>query len=104
MQLSTALKLLWLAGAAQANSHGPPGGCGPPQHHGDDFVPDHILRLTMANITIGCQTRESVVVNGTLPGPEIRLKPGKTSWIRVYNDMKDVNTTMVRYLALIVYP
>ncbi|OQO14183.1 hypothetical protein B0A48_01059 [Cryoendolithus antarcticus] len=36
----------------------------------------------------------SVVVNGTTPEPAIRIPAGKTSWIRVYNDMPDQNTTM----------
>ncbi|WPH00141.1 L-ascorbate oxidase [Acrodontium crateriforme] len=94
MQLSTTLKLLWLAAAAQANSSSSPSKCGPPQHHGNDFVPDHILRVTLANVSVGCQTRQSVLVNGTLPGPELRLKAGKTNWIRVYNDMEEYNTTI----------
>ncbi|KAF2092143.1 multicopper oxidase [Saccharata proteae CBS 121410] len=57
------------------------------------FVPDHVLRMTYENISIGCQSRMSVVVNGTTPGPEIRLLAGKTSWIRVYNDMDNYNLT-----------
>jgi hypothetical protein len=75
---------------------GRPGGYGKPQCHDSSFVPDHVLRLTYEDISIGCQTRSSVVVNGTLPGPAIHLKPGKTSWIRVYNDMSDNNATIVR--------
>ncbi|USP75998.1 hypothetical protein yc1106_03272 [Curvularia clavata] len=36
----------------------------------------------------------SVLVNGTSPGPELRLPGGKTSWVRVCNDMDEYNTTM----------
>ena len=77
------------------NWRGRPGGYGHPQCHDHSFVPDHVLRLTYENMSIGCQTRPSVVVNGSLPGPELRLKPGKTSWIRVYNDMTEFNATIV---------
>ncbi|KAI4611795.1 hypothetical protein J4E83_008046 [Alternaria metachromatica] len=36
----------------------------------------------------------SALVNGTSPGPELRLPAGKTSWVRVCNDMEEYNTTM----------
>ncbi|KAF2763547.1 L-ascorbate oxidase-like protein [Pseudovirgaria hyperparasitica] len=62
--------------------------------HGDDFQPDYILRITEDTAPVACQVRKSVLVNGTSPGPEIRLKPGSTTWIRVYNDMESLNTTM----------
>jgi hypothetical protein len=75
---------------------GRPGSYGKPQYHDSSFIPDHVLRLTYEEISIGCQTRSSTVVNGTLPGPTIHLKPGRTSWIRVYNDMSDYNATIVR--------
>lgn len=78
--------------------HGPPGGYGPPICHDSSFVPDHVLRVTYENVSIGCQTRPSVLINGSLPGPELRLKPGRTSWIRVYNDMTDYNATIVSIL------
>ncbi|KAH6981711.1 ascorbate oxidase [Ilyonectria sp. MPI-CAGE-AT-0026] len=55
---------------------------------------DHILRVTTQNIAVACQTRLSTVVNGTSPGPELRIKPGETTWIRVYNDMESQNLTM----------
>ncbi|KAF6824932.1 l-ascorbate oxidase [Colletotrichum musicola] len=76
------------------SGHGPPGHYGGRQKHGASFTPDHILRVTYQNISIGCQTRMSVVINGTLYGPTLRLKPGRRSWIRVYNDMKEHNTTI----------
>jgi L-ascorbate oxidase len=62
--------------------------------HDDTFVPDFVLRVTYETVDIACQSRLSVLVNGTSPGPAITLPPGKTSWIRVYNDMEDLNTTM----------
>ncbi|KAK9374435.1 Cupredoxin [Lipomyces chichibuensis] len=66
----------------------------PLHYHDESFLPDIILRVTAKNISNGCLERYSVVVNGTSPGPEIRLRGGKTSWIRVYNDMDDKNLTM----------
>jgi hypothetical protein len=36
------------------------------------------------------------LINGTSPGPEIRLVEGQVFWIRVYNDMDGKNLTMVR--------
>ena len=62
--------------------------------HDESFVPDIILRLSLATIQQDCQPRLSVVVNGTYPGPPIYLEPDVTTWIRVYNDA-DVNTTIV---------
>ena len=70
-------------------------GYGHPRCHDNSFIPDYTLHLTYENISIGCQHRPSVVVNGSLPGPELWLKPGRTSWIRVYNDMTDFNATVV---------
>lgn len=64
------------------------------QRHDNSFTPDVILRVTYETISIGCTRRESAVINGTLPGPEVRIPPGKTTWIRVYNDIPDKNTTM----------
>lgn len=64
-------------------------------HHDDSFQPDHILRVTARNYSEACVTRYSTLVNGTSPGPELRLKEGQVNWIRVYNDMKDDNTTIV---------
>lgn len=78
---------------------GPPGSYGPPQTHNASFVPDHVLRMTHENVTVGCQSRASTLFNGTTPGPELRLKPGQTSWIRVYNDMADYNATVVRDMS-----
>jgi hypothetical protein len=63
--------------------------------HGENFWPDHVLRVSIAEVPSGCESRENVVVNGTSPGPTIRLLAGVSSWIRVYNDMVDQNLTMV---------
>jgi L-ascorbate oxidase len=63
--------------------------------HDSTFHPDHVLRVSERNISVACESRYSVVVNGTSPGPPLRLKAGKTSWIRVYNDMSNNNLTMV---------
>jgi L-ascorbate oxidase len=64
--------------------------------HDTSFTPDFSLRISLENITQGCSIRESVVVNGTSPGPTLRIKPNKVTWIRVYNDMTDQNLTMVK--------
>jgi L-ascorbate oxidase len=69
-------------------------GYGGPQVHDSSFVPDEVLRISEENVFIGCESRVSVLVNGTSPGPALRLQPGKTTWIRVYNDMDHWNTTM----------
>lgn len=70
----------------------------------DTFVPDHVLRVTARNITLGCASRYSLLVNGTYPGPELRLKPIGAQWIRVFNDMIDTNLSMVRHLGRLKYP
>ncbi|KAG0645875.1 Multicopper oxidase aurL2 [Hyphodiscus hymeniophilus] len=63
--------------------------------HDETFVPDAVLRITAENKTQSCLPSKSVVlVNGTSPGPELRLLEGRTYWIRVYNDMPDQNLTM----------
>ncbi|KAL4883583.1 Cupredoxin [Aspergillus karnatakaensis] len=76
--------LLGLAAATAANV----------VRHDHSFHPDHILRVTAANYSEACSERYSVLINGSLPGPELRLREGEVSWIRVYNDMTDANTTM----------
>lgn len=70
-------------------------GYGPPITHGDDFVPDYVLNVTYQDVSVACQSRPSVVVNGSSPGPALRIPAGKTTWIRVYNSMSDYNLTMV---------
>lgn len=65
------------------------------QVHDAAFVPDEVFIITEQNMTIGCGQQSAVAVNGTSPGPVLRLKEGQTTWIRVYNNMADKNFTMV---------
>lgn len=65
--------------------------------HGADFVPDFILRVSVAWVESSCEGRQNIVINGTSPGPAIYLRPGSSPWIRVYNDIPDQNLTMVSY-------
>lgn len=64
--------------------------------HDASFTPDFYLSITYEKHDVACQQRMSVLVNGTSPGPTLRLTPGKTSWVRVCNNMDAYNTTMVR--------
>ncbi|KAL9054231.1 MAG: hypothetical protein Q9162_004264 [Coniocarpon cinnabarinum] len=64
------------------------------QTHGDTFQPDVVLRISSIQAEIACVERPSVVVNGTTPGPAVSLPAGKTTWVRVYNDMSDQNATV----------
>lgn len=68
--------------------------------HDESFQPDHILRVTAQTYRQACMNRYSVLVNGSSPGPELRLKEGQVSRIRVYNDMKDENTTIVSNITM----
>jgi len=63
--------------------------------HDKSFFPDTVLRVSTENISIACESRLSVVINGTSPGPPLYIRPGRSSWIRVYNDMTKDNLTMV---------
>ena len=63
--------------------------------HGRDFVPDEVLYVSYGHTDVACHSRPSVLVNGSTPGPELRLKPGRSTWIRVYNNIPDQNTTIV---------
>lgn len=62
--------------------------------HDDTFVPDHVLYVSAQNISQACNNRYSTVINGTSPGPPIRLRPGRSAWIRVFNLVPDANLTM----------
>ncbi|TVY13400.1 Multicopper oxidase aurL2 [Lachnellula arida] len=63
--------------------------------HNETFVPDAVLRVSTSNISQSCYpSKSTVLVNGTSPGPELRIKEGITYWIRVYNDMTHQNLTM----------
>jgi hypothetical protein len=59
--------------------------------------PDYVLVATAKNITINCQTRYSVVFNGTTPGPPLYMKENYTTWVMVYNRLQDQNLTVVRH-------
>lgn len=63
--------------------------------HDDQWQPEYLLRATSEVVTMNCEQRESVIFNGTTPGPPLYLKEGKTTWVRVYNDMSDLNFTVV---------
>lgn len=58
------------------------------------WQPDYILRISNDTIAADCTARRSTVINGTSPGPEIRVKEGDHVWVRVYNDMEESNTTL----------
>ncbi|KAF2225409.1 Cupredoxin [Elsinoe ampelina] len=62
--------------------------------HDETFTPDYVLEATLQSIKISCNVRESVVINGTSPGPTIRLKEGETTWIRVWNRIAADNFTV----------
>jgi hypothetical protein len=68
-----------------------------PIRHDSLFSPDHILHVTEQPFTQSCITKNEVIlINGTCPGPELRLTEGNVYWIRVFNDMDNKNLTMVR--------
>jgi len=63
--------------------------------HDENFVPDAIIRVSSAQTKQSCvEEKEVILINGTSPGPEIRLQEGRTFWIRVYNDLEHENLTM----------
>lgn len=64
--------------------------------HDSSFQPNYVLEAVEGEIPINCEMRHSVTVNGTSPGPTIRLTEGETTWVRVYNRMAEQNLTMVR--------
>ena len=63
--------------------------------HDDSFIPDAILRVTTQNISLGGIEKLTTLINGSVPGPELRVPENETAWIRVFNDMEDRNLTMV---------
>lgn len=63
--------------------------------HNATWQPQYVLIATEEEISQNCQTRSSVVFNGTSPGPPIHLIEGKTTWVRVYNYVEDQNLTVV---------
>jgi L-ascorbate oxidase len=66
--------------------------------HNETFTPDAVLRVTASNVSQSCYpSKSTALINGTSPGPELRIKEGITYWIRVFNDMTDKNLTMVDF-------
>lgn len=63
--------------------------------HDESFIPDAVLTVTHENVGIGGIQRYSALVNGSIPGPTLYLPEDKVFWIRVYNNMKDENLTIV---------
>jgi L-ascorbate oxidase len=70
--------------------------------HDQTFVPDIALRVSEDTVQQAClPAKPIVVINGTSPGPPLRIVVERTYWIRVYNDLKDKNTTMVSWHAIL---
>jgi FtsP/CotA-like multicopper oxidase with cupredoxin domain len=67
--------------------------------HDESFVPDIILRVASESRNIAGIQQDVPIVNGTYPGPKIELQAGKTTWVRVWNDMPSDNLTMVRVIV-----
>ena len=70
----------------------------------DDFTPDAILRVTVQNISLGGIQKLTTLVNGSIPGPELRVPENETAWIRVFNDMDGQNLTMVSRIIIQMVP
>ena len=72
--------------------------------HDDSFSPDAILRVTAQSVSLGGIQRLTTLVNGSIPGPELRVPENETAWIRVYNDMNGQNLTIVSKIISQVIP
>lgn len=75
------------------------------QLHDKAFKPDYVLHASASNITVNCENRYSVTINGSVPGPTIYLLEGHATWIRFYNDIGDQNVTLVRqnYIGAVLF-
>ncbi|GAP92660.1 putative L-ascorbate oxidase [Rosellinia necatrix] len=62
--------------------------------HDESWQPTYAIYATEEDITVNCEHRLSVVLNGTYPGPPLYLKEGQTTWIRVYNQLQGLNFTI----------
>ncbi len=80
-------RLLWISSLIST--------CAAAAVHNGSFIPDAVLRVTAQNIKMGGIQRLTTLINGSVPGPELRIPEGEVAWVRVYNDMKDQNLTMV---------
>ncbi|TVY88387.1 Multicopper oxidase [Lachnellula willkommii] len=59
-----------------------------PTKHGPSFSPDYSLRVTEQPFTQSCITKDRVIlVNGTSPGPGLRLTEGNIYWIRHWHGL-----------------
>ncbi|KAG0147834.1 hypothetical protein CROQUDRAFT_90966 [Cronartium quercuum f. sp. fusiforme G11] len=63
-------------------------------HSAANWSPTTSLRVSRTVLASDCTQRESVVINGSSPGPELRFQAGERVWVRVYNDLENENTTM----------
>ncbi|KAH9905689.1 L-ascorbate oxidase [Xylariomycetidae sp. FL2044] len=62
--------------------------------HNGSWQPEYVLVATEQNVTINCESRRSIVFNSSYPAPPLYLREGKTTWIRVYNDIENLNITV----------
>ncbi|RDA96123.1 hypothetical protein CP533_1755 [Ophiocordyceps camponoti-saundersi (nom. inval.)] len=67
------------------------------EHRDGSFTPDEVLRVKQGAISAGGIRQLSTLVNGSMPGPTVRIPEDRVVWIRVYNDMEDANLTMVSF-------
>ena len=72
--------------------------------HDDSFIPDAILRVTAQTVSVGGIQRLATLINGTIPGPELRVPENEVAWIRVFNDISDQNLTMVSRMIIQMVP
>jgi hypothetical protein len=75
------------------------------QHYSHDgsFTPDAVLTVTRQNISIAGINKYATLVNGSIPGPPLRIPENVVFWVRVYNNIEDDNLTMVRSLKYHVF-
>ncbi|KJZ77414.1 hypothetical protein HIM_03138 [Hirsutella minnesotensis 3608] len=64
------------------------------EHNDGSFSPDVVLRVKKEDLDVAGIHKVATLVNGSMPGPTIRIPEDKAVWIRVYNDMQDANLTM----------
>lgn len=64
-------------------------------NHDDSFTPDAVLTVTRQNISIAGINKYATMVNGSIPGPALRIPENVVFWVRVYNEIEDDNLTMV---------
>lgn len=65
------------------------------QRHDASFTPEYVLEALEGPIDIDCNSRVSVTLNGTSPGPPLTMREGHTTWVRVYNRLASQNVTVV---------